>query len=259
MKGLPGLLAIAFCVWASPAASGGAASSLEIFDSPPPLRPTLAPQSDPVRENSRAEAKIAAAVVARLDPVRLRTRIQSLDEAIARASVAPGQPGGVGTGGQGLPGEFFTQTPAIFDANRFRGLADLGAALGRAFKADPELWRLKQYWALKSGFEVDYAPSAETLFYLKSLYSPAYHASFAEIKPGFSPLDGLLPAPPLGKFYLGPFAVLAGLRRDQPMKLGLHLTLSEIGSFHVTMACGYARDRLMGSGAFGLMETSFKF
>jgi hypothetical protein len=57
--------------------------------------------------------------------------------------------------------EFFTQTPAIFDANRFRGLADLGAALGRAFKADPELRRLKQYWTLKSGFEIDYAPSAQ--------------------------------------------------------------------------------------------------
>jgi hypothetical protein len=55
------------------------------------------------------------------------------------------------------------------------------------------------------------------------------------------------------------FAVLAGLRRDRPMKLGLHPTLSEIGLFHVTAACGFARDRFMGSGAFGMMETSIRF
>lgn len=138
---------------------------------------------------------------------------------------------------------------------RLPGLIGVSAAYDRMRKMDPENWRLKDYWNFRSGWELDYAPSSATMFYLRSFYSTNYQSTFAEIKPGFAAFENF----PFGKIYVGPFAILNGLRRDQASKLGAHLTLSEIGAFHVTVACGLTHDRLLGSGAFGMIESSLRF
>jgi len=127
-------------------------------------------------------------------------------------------------------------------------------------RQDVERWRQIGAWSAKSGFELDAAPTKDTLFYMKSFYSAASQKTQAEAKVGVAVFDSSFwGAAPQGKVYVGPFAVADGLRRDQLSKIGAHLTLSEIGAFHVTLASGVSQDRLKGRGAFGLIETSWKF
>jgi hypothetical protein len=64
---------------------------------------------------------------------------------------------------------------------------------------------------------------------------------------------------PRGKLYIGPFAVLTGYWRDQISKAGLQLTFGEIGAFSLTFATGLSRDKYVGAGAFGMIESSLRF
>jgi len=64
---------------------------------------------------------------------------------------------------------------------------------------------------------------------------------------------------PVGKLYIGPFAVLSSNWQDKISKAGFHLTFAEIGAFSLTLAGGYARERFAGAGAFGLIESSVRF
>lgn len=135
------------------------------------------------------------------------------------------------------------------------------AAYSALKRWDDEKWRQAGGLSVKRGWEIEYAPLKNTMIYMKDSYSQTSHGMLAEAKLGIAVFDPSLWGCPMpGKVYAGPFAVADGLRRDQISKLGAHLTLSEIGAFHLTLAAGLARERLRGDrGVFGLIETSWRF
>jgi len=153
-----------------------------------------------------------------------------------------------------------TQSAAAAALAHLPGQFGAAGAMEALKRQDVERWRQMGAWSMKSGWEVDTAPTKDTLFYMKGFYSAASQKTLAEAKLGIAVFDASSWGfAPLGKIYAGPFAVADGLRRDQISKIGAHLTLSEIGAFHITLASGLSQDRVKGRGAFGLIETSWKF
>jgi len=147
--------------------------------------------------------------------------------------------------------------PYLFIGGRAPAWICAGAAYDFFRRQDRADWGLgRSTW--KGGWEIDFAPSAATLAYAKS-FSPDGRA-LLEGKVGLALDDDLsLPWLPAGKLYLGPFAIMHGLRFDEDAKLGAHMTFAQIGAFHVGLATGYARGRFGPGGAFGLLESSFRF
>ncbi|HMK90641.1 MAG TPA: cellulose biosynthesis protein BcsS [Methylocystis sp.] len=127
-------------------------------------------------------------------------------------------------------------------------------------RLDADKWRQLGSWNVKRGWEVEYAPTSETMFYARDFHSQTTLKTLAEAKLGISVLDASFwDAALRGKIYVGPFAVADSLRGGQESKIGAHVTLSEIGAFHVTFAGGVAHEAARGRGAFGLIETSWRF
>ncbi len=134
------------------------------------------------------------------------------------------------------------------------------AAYNALKRQDEEKWRQLGALSVKRGWELEYAPLKNTMIYMKDWFSQTSQRTLAEAKLGIAVFDpSLWGCPTLGKVYAGPFAVADGLRRDQIAKLGAHLTLSEIGAFHLTLAAGVAHEKLSDRGTFGLIETSWRF
>jgi hypothetical protein len=134
------------------------------------------------------------------------------------------------------------------------------AAYSALKRQDDEKWRRIDALSVKRGWELEYAPLKNTMIAMKESYSQTSQRTLAEAKLGIAVFDpSLWGCGTLGKVYAGPFAVADGLRRDQVSKLGAHLTLSEIGAFHLTLASGIEHERVRGRGAFGLIETSWRF
>jgi hypothetical protein len=134
------------------------------------------------------------------------------------------------------------------------------AAYSALKRQDDEKWGQIGALSVKRGWEFEYAPLKNTMIAMKESYSQTSQRTLAEAKLGIAIFEpSLWGCGTLGKVYVGPFAVADGLRRDQVSKLGAHLTLSEIGAFHLTLASGIEHERLRGRGAFGLIETSWRF
>ncbi len=148
---------------------------------------------------------------------------------------------------------------SVVDAIKFQGW--FGAV------AQARIWRLDQDNRRPGGgaglgtiWELDAAPSSQTMFFAKGFYSDVFQRSLVEIKPGYAILDNFsFAAFAAEKLYLGPFAVLTGHWRDKICKAGLQLTLGEIGAFTLTFAGGLSRDRYAGAGAFGMIESTLRF
>ncbi|HYA79669.1 MAG TPA: cellulose biosynthesis protein BcsS [Methylocystis sp.] len=134
-----------------------------------------------------------------------------------------------------------------------------GAAYDFFKRQDRADWGLG-HSSWKGGWEIDLAPTAATMAYARGLNAEAARRALVEGKLGFAVFDDVsLPVLPVGKLYLGPFAMMHGLRFDEDAKLGMHMTFGEIGAFHIGVAGGYARGRFGEGGAFGLLESSFRF
>lgn len=151
--------------------------------------------------------------------------------------------------------------PTIVEAIKFQAWLGSGAAQVYVWKLELENRRQGGEFGYRTGWELDCAPTPQTMFYAKSFYSPVFQTSLVEIKPGYAVADSSnFAAFPIGKFYIGPFAVLNSNWRDKISKAGLHLTFGEIGAFNLSVAGGYAHESLFaGGGAFGLIEASRRF
>ncbi|HXY59454.1 MAG TPA: cellulose biosynthesis protein BcsS [Methylocystis sp.] len=134
-----------------------------------------------------------------------------------------------------------------------------GAAYDFFRRQDRADWGLgRSTW--KGGWEIDFAPTGWTMAYARGLTADAARRALVEGKLGLALFDDLsLPGLPSGNLYLGPFAIIHGLRLDEDAKLGMHMTFGQIGAFHIGVAGGYARGRFGEGGAFGLLESSFRF
>jgi hypothetical protein len=147
----------------------------------------------------------------------------------------------------------------ILDAIKFQGW--FGAV------AQARIWRLDQDNRRPGGgaglgtiWELDAAPSPQTMLFAKSFYSDVFQRSLIEIKPGYAVVDNFsFAAFAAEKLYIGPFAVLTGHLRNKICKAGLQLTFGQIGAFTLTFAGGVSRDKYAGAGAFGMIESSLRF
>lgn len=150
--------------------------------------------------------------------------------------------------------------PSVVEAAKFQGW--FGAATqARIWRQDQENMR-PNGGGLGTIWELDAAPSSQTMFFVRGFYSDLFQRSLVEIKPGYAVLDNFsFAALAPGKLYIGPFAVLTGHWRDKVSKAGLQMTFGEIGAFSLTFAAGVSRDKYAGVGAaaFGMIELSLRF
>jgi hypothetical protein len=115
-------------------------------------------------------------------------------------------------------------------------------------------------WGFKTVWELDVAPTTETMLYAYGSYSTAFQTAVLDVRPGYKIIDKLsIGGLVLKDIYIGPHGMFISDERDQTSRAGAHLTISEIGPVHVTIAGGYAHDRYNGPGAYGLIETAVHF
>jgi hypothetical protein len=103
-------------------------------------------------------------------------------------------------------------------------------------------------------------PTDETMIWAEGTYNTAFQTSYTDIKPGYKVLSkpsifGLTP----GDIYVGPHAAFDSNKGDALWIAGAHVTAVDFGPLFASVAGGYARDRWNGPGAYGILETGFRF
>jgi hypothetical protein len=274
-----GLLTFGACATNAAALAEELSAMDDFFTSP--LRKTLDPQAEifpPASEDRRFDPRAnagGAAVIAAAPKYstvfdRVSLRDEPADPIAARPTVEFAAADFVGPPfWTDEPNKFVGREPslntllgyqAIVEAIKFQRWFGAAATQARIWRLDQENRRPGGGVGLGTIWELDAAPSSQTMLFAKGFYSNAFQRSFIEIKPGYALLDNFsFPAFPPGKLYIGPFAVLTGHWRDKISKAGLQLTFGEIGAFSLTFASGLSRDRYTGAGVFGMIESSLRF
>jgi hypothetical protein len=274
-----GLLTLGACATNAAAALAEELSAMDDFFTLP-LRKTLDPQveifppasedrrTDP-RANAKRTAVIAAAPTDSTVFNRIGLRDGPLDPQAARPTTEFATADFVGPPfSANEPNEIVGRKPnlntllgyqSIIDAIKFQGLFG-AAAQARTWRLDQENRRPGGGVGLGTIWELNAAPSSQTMFFVRGFYSGIFQKSLVEMKPGYAVSDNFSFAVfPRGKLYIGPFAVLTGQWRDKISKAGLQLTFGEIGAYSLTFAAGHSRDKYAGAGAFGMMESTLRF
>jgi len=157
-------------------------------------------------------------------------------------------------------GNPFVEYQFLVEAAHLPGWVGAASALDALRRQENANWRQKASWGPRSGWEFEVASTEVTWLGARGYYSPGVNKSLVEAKFGVAFFDGAaFAAFPALRYYVGPFVSADGPRFDGATKLGAHLTIGQIGLFHITFAAGYARDRWGGPGAFGLIQSSVKF
>lgn len=126
---------------------------------------------------------------------------------------------------------------------------------------DPENYVRGTRWGFNVAAELDAHPTDTTMFFGYGTYSTAFQSGYVDVRPGYLIIEhfnlgNLFSA---ANIYLGPQGIYESNRHDRIWKVGAHLTISEFGPFHATVAGGYAYDNFNKSGAYGVIETSVRF
>lgn len=269
-----GLLTLGACA-TNAAALAEELSAMDDFATSP-LRKTLDPQVEifPLaledrRFDPRANAEIAAAPADSMLFDRIGLRVEPVDTQAARPTADLATADFIGPPfwasdqinivGRKANLNALLGYQTIVDAIKFQGWFG-AAAQARIWRLDQENRRPGGGAALGTIWELDAAPSSQTMFFAKGFYSDVFQRSLVEIKPGYAVLDNFSFAVfAAEKVYIGPYAVLTGHWRDKICKAGLQLTFGEIGAFTLTFAGGLSRDKYAGAGAFGMIESSLRF
>jgi len=276
-----GLLTLGACAANADALANEAVAAED--SSPPPLRKSLDPQAEIFPDAAgapqsiwSADVKKTAATASPLDvsPIfgRISFREERSIEPILANPAAPDANAALSAPplwtkelnnilGRDSGGNVSIGYQSIVEAIKLQGWFGVGAAQAYIWKTELENKRQGGGAGYRAGWQLDFAPTPQTMFYAKSFYSPVFQTSLVEIKPGYAVLDGFsFVMLPDGKLYIGPFAVLNSNWQDKISKAGVHLTFGQIGAFTLTLAGGYARERFAGAaGAFGLIESSVRF
>jgi hypothetical protein len=149
----------------------------------------------------------------------------------------------------------------VTDRYSVLGLVGGGVVHHGLSQPDPENPARGTRWGFNVAVQVDANPFDRTMFYGYGTYSTAFQTSYVDVRPGYLVIEhfdlgGLVSG---RNVYLGPQGVWESNARDYMWKAGAHLTISEFGQFHATVAAGYAYDQYNKSGAYGLIETSVRF
>jgi len=95
-------------------------------------------------------------------------------------------------------------------------------------------------------------PTPQTLTYGEAEYSTAFQTYYTRVKFGYDIASGR-------QIFFGPEIGALGDERFNQWRLGAHLTQMKLGKIQVDMSAGYARDSIVGSGAYGTIELSSNF
>ncbi len=105
---------------------------------------------------------------------------------------------------------------------------------------------------LKVRADAYWTPTAQTMTYGEYEYSTAFRTYFASQKVGFDVADGK-------KIYIGPQVMFLGDQEERQWRIGAHISNMKFGKIQVDVSAGYARDNLVGAGAYGVLEMSTNF
>jgi outer membrane immunogenic protein len=94
-------------------------------------------------------------------------------------------------------------------------------------------------------------PTPQTLFYGEGEYSTAFQTYYTSAKFGYDVFAK--------GFFLGPEVSAFGDARFDQWRVGAHVTQLKFGRVEVDVSAGYARDSVVGSGAYGHLELSTAF
>ncbi len=95
-------------------------------------------------------------------------------------------------------------------------------------------------------------PTPQTLTYVEGEYSTAFNTYYTSGKVGYDITAGK-------QIFLGPQVAFFGDERYHQVRLGAHLSNIKIQKVEVDLYAGYAKDSVVGAGAYGRIELSRPF
>jgi hypothetical protein len=95
-------------------------------------------------------------------------------------------------------------------------------------------------------------PTPKTLTYGEAEYSTAFRTYYTKAKFGYDITNGK-------EIFLGPELAALGDERFNQWRVGAHLTQMKFGKVQVDVSAGYAKDSVVGNGAYGTVELSTHF
>ena len=130
-------------------------------------------------------------------------------------------------------------------------LAGVNAENHQLSKLDPTNSVVGTEFGVKLRGDAWVNPTPATLAYVEGDYSTAFQSWSVAGKLGHD--IGL------GGAFLGPEAAYFGNERFEQWRVGVHLTRMRKGRFEAGVAAGYADDSVVGTGAYGRVDFSYKF
>ena len=117
---------------------------------------------------------------------------------------------------------------------------------------DPENKVLGTALGIKGRVDAHVTPTQSTMLDGEAEYSTAFKTFYTTGKFGFDVTNG-------NKIYVGPMASMFGDERSQQWRVGGHLSNLKFGKVQVDISAGYAKDSIVGTGAFSHIELSTPF
>ncbi|BBU60844.1 hypothetical protein MSC49_07790 [Methylosinus sp. C49] len=102
----------------------------------------------------------------------------------------------------------------------------------------------------KVGVEAFARPTDSTMIALIAYYSTVHNSYYTRLKFGVELADYV---------YVGPEALALGDDYFSQWRAGAHLTGLKFGALQIGLSSGYLRDRVRGSGAYGILDTHIAF
>ncbi len=113
---------------------------------------------------------------------------------------------------------------------------------------------------LKVALQVDALPTDKTLLYGYGSYSTAFQTADMDLKAGYKVMPRISIADfVVSNIYVGPHWGFYADAFERIWKTGAHVTATDIGPYHASLAAGYSHDRYLGPGAYGQLEVSRRF
>jgi len=144
--------------------------------------------------------------------------------------------------GYGFEGDFYS----------INLLAGLNAVNHTLSAVDPENKVQGTAFGAKVHADAWVNPTPKTLTYGEAEYSTAFRTYYTKGKFGYDFTNGK-------EIFLGPEIAALGDERFNQWRVGAHLTQMKFGKFQMDISAGYARDSIVGSGAYGTVEFSTHF
>lgn len=95
-------------------------------------------------------------------------------------------------------------------------------------------------------------PTPQTLFYSEGEYSTAFRTYWTSAKWGYDVTNGKM-------IFVGPEVFAFGDARFEQWRVGAHISELKVGKVDLALSAGYARDSVVGAGAYTHLEATIDF